>query len=76
MKSLFDNNECYNEDGKSVSERVCTLLKPLISELADDGFPTRDIESVMINDVIYLAAIERLRRSRKAVINEQKQKPE
>jgi len=51
MKRLFDENDRYTEEANKLSGRVYNRLRPIIEEMAEEGFSIRDIEYIAQRDV-------------------------
>ena len=57
MKSFFNEYEALTEDGLEICKSVSEALHPILKKYQEKGYPVREIESIMIENVIYDSAL-------------------
>lgn len=63
MKSLFNEFEVMNSDGRELSSIVHNLLKDPIKSYVISGYSINDIEKIVLDEVSILLAEEKLNRN-------------
>jgi hypothetical protein len=60
MKSLFNEYEAINREGRKLGVSIEKAINPIVQEWAFYGYSIRDIEAILIANVTVICAEKRL----------------
>ena len=60
MKTLFNEKETYNDDGRKLCNEIEYAVRPIIKKLYDNGYKAREIENIAINSIQFEIAMQTL----------------